>query len=109
MSKLYQKGLDVKNDTIHRFPLVLKTGQQKIVIPEGAEFLTIDFLGNMVVLWALMNPFNKKEERFIEIFQTDSALPGVISEKIEYVYISTFKQEKSQAAFHAFEVIKFIL
>ncbi|HEY6143710.1 MAG TPA: hypothetical protein VIV55_09900 [Flavobacterium sp.] len=92
----------MKNDTIHRYPLQLKTGKQGIVMPEGAELLTVQIQDRNPVLWALMNPFNKKIERFFQLFQTGEA---ICSNNNEYVYISSFQLVKQGASFHVFEVI----
>lgn len=95
----------MKNDIIQRYPLQIKTGQQEIVLPEGAELLTVQIQERVPVLWALINPFNVKTTRVFEVHQTGDALLGITNNKTNYKYISSFQCEKTKTAHHIFEVL----
>lgn len=95
----------MKNDVIWRYPLQIKTGQQEIVMPEGAELLTVQIQDRVPVLWALIDSFGAKTTRIFEVHQTGDALLGITNNKRDYRYISSFQCEKTKAAHHIFEVL----
>lgn len=84
--------------TIWKFPLKV-ADKQNIIMPIGAEILTVQVQNEEPCLWALVDPEAGMESRHIEIFGTGHTIeyfPGV-SRK----YISTFQLKGGQL--HAFE------
>ena len=89
------------NKTIYKYPLAV-TDFQEVLLPIGAEILTVQAQGENAFMWALVNPNEQqKEARNIEIFGTGH--PIVYDMGISRKYISTFQMHGGQLVFHAFE------
>lgn len=89
------------NKTIWKFPLEL-TFRQSIVMPVGAEILTVQIQNEIPCLWALVNPDEVVEFRHIEIFATGTRFYDII---VPRKYISTFQMGKGQLVYHAFYLV----
>lgn len=85
--------------TIWKYPLTISK-LQEIDMPKGAEILTAQMQDDEPVLWALVDPDQEKERRFIEIYGTGHWLDGDPRK-----YISTFQIMESGLVFHVFEYL----
>jgi hypothetical protein len=86
------------------FKYTLKTADSQVVIlPKGSEILTIQTQFNEPQLWALVNPKEVKEERYIEIFGTGHEINFDMG--TERKYISTYQLDGGNYVFHVFERI----
>jgi hypothetical protein len=89
--------------TIFKYPLLV-TDFQDVLLPIGAEILTIQTQDETACMWALVNPSEKEKEiRNIEIFGTGHPIGYDMG--ISRKYISTFQMRDGQLVFHAFERI----
>jgi len=89
------------NKTIYKYPLAV-TDFQEVLLPVGAEILTVQTQGETACMWALVNPNEtQKEARNIEIFGTGHPIGYDMG--ISRKYISTFQMHGGQLVFHAFE------
>ena len=89
------------NKTIYKYPLAVSDFQE-VLLPLGAEILTVQVQGENACMWALVNPDeHQKEGRNIEIFGTGHPIGYDMG--IRRKYISTFQLQGSQLVFHAFE------
>jgi hypothetical protein len=89
--------------TIHKYVLQI-SASQPVVMPKGAQILTIQTQGHTPCIWALVDPDEVAEMRIIEIYGTGDpihALPEGKGRK----YIGTF-QVKDGSVFHAFEYLR---
>ena len=73
---------------------------QLLMIPSGAEILTVQTQSELPKLWALCDPEQIKEARTICIFGTGNPIP-----EGNFKYISTFQLMGGIAVFHVFENI----
>lgn len=76
--------------TIWKFPLALLNAQI-IVMPEGAEILTVQRQNEQPCLWAIVNPERNKEDRLFEIHGTGNPMEDEFS--VGRKYIGTFQQQ----------------
>jgi hypothetical protein len=75
--------------------------QNRIVLPIGAQVLTVQLQDREPYLWALVDPFNQDETRNFEIFGTGWDLKG---DSNNGKYIATFQQDS--LVWHVFELIQ---
>ena len=86
--------------TIWKYKLEVTDGQN-IIMPKGAEILTVQMQDENPCLWALVDPTADTEIRFIEIFGTGN--PILSDMGVSREYISTFQMLGGKLVFHAFE------
>lgn len=86
--------------TIWKFPLALLNAQI-IVMPEGAEILTVQRQNEQACLWAIVNPERNKEDRLFEIHGTGNPMEDEFG--VSRKYIGTFQQPPF--VWHVFERI----
>ena len=77
------------------------TDSQTVLMPKGAEILTIQNQHEDAELWALVDPNAPLEERIIEIFGTGH--PVHCDMGVERKYIATYQLSGGNYIFHAFE------
>lgn len=78
--------------------------KQTILMPKGAEILTIQTTFDFPKLWALVDQLDILEERVFETFKTGCIVNcgnGIIRK-----YISTYQLLDGNYVFHVFELIK---
>lgn len=89
------------NKTIWKFKI---TPMRSFVeMPIGAEILTVQTQDEEPCIWALVNPENSIEKRYIEVFGTGHHVPCDMG--IERKYIGTFQLRGGSLVFHVFERI----
>ena len=80
---------------------ILRPFDKEVVVPAGAQFLTVQMQGGFPVLWALVNPDQPKVRRKILLVGTgwtaDNWPPG------GFPYIGTFQLEEMGLVFHLFD------
>ena len=74
------------------------TDTQKILMPDGAEILTVQIQGGVPCLWAYLNPNNTNTNRKIEVFGTGKPIP-----EGKRKYIGTYQLIAYFLVFHVFE------
>ena len=89
--------------TIHKYRLQI-TASQPVLMPLGAEILTVQSQLETPCLWALVDPEVESEMRIIEIFGTGDPIPEKASRNRRY--IGTFQIKGGESVFHAFEYIR---
>jgi len=77
------------------------TDRQTVLMPKGAEILTVQTQHEDGKLWALVDPNAPLEERVIEIFGTGH--PVYCDMGVERKYIATYQLPGGNYVFHAFE------
>ena len=77
------------------------TDSQTVIMPKGAEILTIQNQHEDAELWALVDSNAPLEERIIEIFGTGH--PVHCDMGVERKYIATYQLSGGNYIFHAFE------
>lgn len=82
--------------TIWKFLLELTDGQV-LMIPEGAEVLTVQLQNGEPCLWAIVNPEHGPEPRRFEIHRTGNPIAAFAERR----YIATFQQPPF--VWHVFE------
>ena len=86
--------------TIWKYELEI-TDNQNILMPIGAEILTVQMQDGTPCLWALLNPEADIEKRYIEIFGTGHPVSCDLGSARKY--ISTFQMSNGELVFHVFE------
>jgi len=79
---------------------VLDPNNTKIVMPVGAEVLTVQSQNNEACLWALVDPDSERETRVFDVYGTGHNIRYDIG--IDRKYIATF-QLNDGLVFHVFE------
>lgn len=59
---------------IWKFNLVI-TDMQEVVMPDGAELLSVANQRGVLCLWAMVDPLKEKRPRYIEIVGTGNPMP----------------------------------
>lgn len=85
---------------IYKYSFDLKD-RQTIVMPEGAEILSVQTQHEVPCLWAMVAPENKTEIRLFEVFATGQIIPCDMGVKRKY--IGTFQVQGGHLVFHLFE------
>lgn len=85
---------------IYKYPLIV-TDQQDVLLPMGADILTIQTQADTPCLWALVDPGGATEARVIEIFGTGHVVREDMG--VSRKYITTFQLADGALVFHAFE------
>jgi hypothetical protein len=91
--------------TIWKYP-IKKADIVEIIMPAAAEILTAQWQNEEPCIWALVNPFEQKNEtRTFEIFGTGKDVP--VGMGVERKYINTFQMPSQigPLVFHIFERI----
>jgi hypothetical protein len=85
--------------TIYKYP-ILVVDEQTVIMPFGAEILTVQMQNGQPCLWALVDTSNPINQRHIQVRGTghDCSDAGR--------YIGTFQMENGELVFHVFEVVK---
>lgn len=88
------------NKKIYKYELNVETFQD-VLLPIGAEILTIRSQNEIAYLYALVDPEQiEKENILIELYGTDETIQEDIG--ISRKYISTFEAFKGHMILHAF-------
>lgn len=80
---------------------LLVTDQQPLLIPKGAQFLSVQKQGREINLWALCDPAAQTEERFIGIYGTGNPIPYDPG-----TFLGTFQLAGGDLVFHVFVLEK---
>jgi hypothetical protein len=86
--------------TIYKYPLPFPCDDCELLLPEGAEILTIGLQNGEVQLWAKVDTEAKPVKRWIRFAGTGHNLTG--EEIVRYV--STFFLQGGALVFHTFEI-----
>lgn len=76
--------------------------EQVVMLPKGAEILSVQIQSGVLVLWAIVFTKNETEPRVIEIYGTGSSFPTI--GQFERKYISTV-QDNLGLVWHVFECL----
>lgn len=83
---------------IFKYPVNI-TDSQNVVMPAGAEILTVQIQGRTPVLWALVDESGLPTQRRIEVHGTGNA----IQNSTGLTYIGTIQTHEGQFVWHYFE------
>ncbi len=86
--------------TIWKFTL-RETDIQSVKMPRGAEVLTAQFQGDILCLWAIVDPAKPTDERTFEIFGTGNPFP--IGMGVDRKFIATVQEPNRPLVWHVFE------
>lgn len=81
----------------------IRPGQTIYHLPKNAEILSVQEQDEMPHIWALVDPYAKTEERYLEIYGTGHDLHFDMG--IERKFIGTFQLKQQGLVFHLFERI----
>lgn len=85
---------------IYKYPLSV-TDEQVVLLPTGAQILTVQAQCDNVCLWAMVNPTSPNSEAItIRIHGTGHEISD--PERLEY--INTFQLYNGKLVFHAFKI-----
>jgi len=88
------------NKTIWKFELET-TDNQTIEMPVNAEILTVQTQNEIPCIWALVDPTETKEKRFIEVFGTGHDIHYDMG--VSRNYLGTYQLHGGSLVFHVFE------
>lgn len=84
--------------TIHKFPL---NEIQDTVLPERAEVVSIQYQGDAIVIWAIVDADEEYgEKRRLKLIGTGWELPA------SFKYLATLQQPKTPFVWHIIEITK---
>lgn len=84
--------------TVHKFPL--PGTSNKVVLDHSAKILDVQYQGDQLVMWALVDPERSAIERTFEVFGTGWDLPPA-----KWTYIATV-QAHNGLVWHIFERVQ---
>ncbi len=87
----------MKTKQIWKYPLDV-TDVQKVMMPKGAMILSAQVQRDILCLWALGDPEQPKEARFIEVIGTGN--PTTVQDR---VFIGTADMGNGSLVWHVFE------
>jgi hypothetical protein len=83
--------------TIYKYELAIDDTQE-LMLPEGAEILTVQMQDGYPRLWALVDPHAPKKRRYIDIYGTGHPVGDKHGQ-----YLGTFQEHGGQLVWHVFE------
>lgn len=86
--------------TIWKFELETKDGQE-IHMPAGAEILTVQTQGTNPCMWALVDPEEKNQIRYFEVFEIGHSINFGMG--VGRNYVGTYQLMGGSLVFHVFE------
>lgn len=87
---------------IWKFPL---DQSNQIVMPEGAQVLSVQTQNETPCLWALVNPENKRVTRIFNMIATGDPITEDL-EKYRYDYYGTVQLKGGLLVYHVFEFVE---
>ena len=87
------------NNTVWKFPLSI-TDRQYILMPIGAEILTVQIHNSTPCLWAIVDPHPEKEREMRHIGIVGTGHPIYFKGE----YISTIQTNNGSFVLHVFEI-----
>lgn len=88
------------NKTIWKFELKT-TDNQTIEMPANAEILTVQTQHEVPCIWALVDPTEPNEKRFIKVFGTGHDVHYEMG--LSRNYLGTYQLHNGSLVFHVFE------
>jgi len=85
--------------TIWKYPLAIET-HQCILMPNGAQMLTVQIQGDQPCIWVLVEPDNPYRLRDVYMYGTGHTIP--VSKIAEHAYVGTFQLDSGRLVFHVF-------
>lgn len=82
---------------IFKYPVTI-SDEQNVVMPAGAQILTVQIQGRTPVLWALVDETGLPTQRRIEVHGTGNPIP-----EGKRQYIATIQTHQGQFVWHFFE------
>lgn len=81
------------------------TDRQQIVMPLGAEILSVQTQNDEPMIWAMVDPEAVKEERYFEIYGTGATIGDDMG--VDRKFIGTYQITKGayNLVFHLFELV----
>lgn len=76
-----------------------------LLMPKGAEVLTVQVQHGKPQIWARVDPDAPKETRWFGFFGTGHPIPGEAA-GVQFTYVDTFQVEAGQLVFHLFEALR---
>lgn len=86
--------------TIWKFPIRI-TDTQTVLMPKGAQILSVGTQGNRLFLWAMVDSNAALESREIAIFGTGHPLPD---SELAAAFIGTTQQHEGALVWHVFDM-----
>ena len=83
-------------NVIWKFPAEKTKEFQRLLMPSGAQVLSIQFQGEELFIFALVDPEAKKEGRILQIFATGELVEN------QGIFLGTFQLHGEAFVFHAF-------
>jgi len=87
--------------TIWKYPLLL-TDEQVIAVPENSSVLDVQFQGDTLCLWVLLDDTDARVATVIHIYGTGHPLPDDVDE----YHIGTVQQPSQGFIWHCFMVVE---
>lgn len=87
--------------TIWKFPLAVMD-RQRVMMPKGAELLTVQRQGDRACMWAIVNGEAEMETRIFDIYGTGNPMPELVMGDTRK-YVGTF--QAPPFVWHLFEII----
>lgn len=84
--------------TIWKYPIQIED-RQTILVPQGAELLTVQMQNNAPFVWALVNPDNTEMPRVLDLYGTGHPIKDYGPGK----YVGTFQSNGGMFVWHLFE------
>jgi hypothetical protein len=85
--------------TIYKYPLTI-TDEQILTLPSDPELLDVQFQGDVLTLWALVNPDSPTTEKLrIHIIGTGAMIPG---DRGDYIGTAQAPTAGPQLVWHVF-------
>jgi len=79
--------------------------RQVIMMPSGAEILSVQQQHGDLQLWAMVDPYVPKQMRVFEIFGTGTTMPDLSSEGRARRHLATVQVCQGMLVWHVFEII----
>lgn len=86
--------------TIYKYPLAISDGQA-VLMPVSAEILSVQFQGEDLCIWALVDSSEKKHARIIRIIGKGNPFP--IGESLRF--IGAVQHYNGRLVWHVFEQV----
>ena len=84
---------------VWKFPIYANS-VQSILMPKGAQILSVQTQQGSPVIWAIVDPAADKEKRIFSVYGTGHNMP-----KDGLKYVGTWQESNQYLVWHLFEVV----
>lgn len=98
------KNIGILKMVIWKYELEIES-RQVVMMPAGAEILSVQQQDDKLQMWAIVEPEAAKERRRFEVVGTGNTMPDLSSEGLARLHLATVQTCSGLLVWHVFELL----